>query len=381
MSSTTSLKFRVFSAGLAMFSMFFGAGNVVFPLLIGQVAKQQTCYAIIGFILTAVCVPFLGLSAILFFAGDYRAFFSRLGLKGGMLVTAFIMLLIGPLGALPRCIALSYSTLQISFPGLSVHIFALIACGLIYLCTYRKSAIVDTLGWGLTPLLLLNLLIIVVAGFYYSNPEALASTSLNSFQAFSFGLEQGYNTMDLLGSFFFSSMIFMSLKDTIGQEEGGEINKKKLFKNSLKASLIGAFLLGTVYIGFSFIGAFHGATALGNSGELLGYIALNTLGNGAGLIASATIALACLTTAIALAAAFAEFLQKDVCKSRISYSNALIGTLAVSYGVSTLEFTGIVSWLTPILQWIYPALIAFTIASLISSLTQKERKKEPAVLS
>ncbi|CUI16968.1 putative branched-chain amino acid transport system II carrier protein [Candidatus Protochlamydia naegleriophila] len=351
---------RVLSTGLAMFSMFFGAGNVVFPLVIGQVARQETPYAIAGLLLTAVGVPFLGLLAIFLFQGSYQRFFARLGRIPGFLLSAAIMLLIGPFGGLPRCIALSHATLKLSIPSLSFGAFSVAACLLIFACTVKKNRILGLLGYFLTPLLLLSLFTIVVMGL--SSTSTLEASTFSKSDAFVHGLIEGYNTMDLLASFFFSSIIFSGLKQDLATNDPKQ--EPYLFQIALKASCIGGLLLSLVYIGFSYVAAYHSASlSQHNQGELLGALTLNILGPYAGIVASMTIALACLTTAIALATVFAEFLQKTL-NNRISYVQALLLTLLTGYTVSTLEFTGIVSLLAPLLQVAYPALIAFTIANI-----------------
>lgn len=346
---------RVLSTGLAMFSMFFGAGNVVFPLVVGQTAGDQTPYAILGLLLTAVGVPFLGLIAILLFQGQYQTFFARLGKFPGFIVAAAIMLLIGPFGGLPRCIALSHATLQLSWPWLSFGLFSLATCFLIFFCTVKKNHMLGVLGYCLTPLLLLSLTVIVIVGLWTGGSSI--PSSMTASQSFLHGFMEGYNTMDLLASFFFSAIIYNTL-----QQDSKKQNQRDLFIVSLKASCIGAVLLSLVYVGFSLVAAWH-ALSLSDvgQGELLGALTLKILGPHAGLVASATIALACLTTAIALAAVFAEFLQKVLFRHTLSYSQALMITLILSYGVSLLEFTGIVSLLAPCLQIAYPALIIFTI--------------------
>lgn len=347
---------RVVSAGFAMFSMFFGAGNVVFPLVVGQVALEKTPLAILGFLLTAVCVPFMGLLAMLFFEGNYRLFFRQLGDTPGLCIAGFIMLLIGPFGALPRCIALSFSTFKSSFPDLSLFWFSLVATGLVFLSTFRKSRIVDILGALLTPFLLLNLLVIVLAGFFLHPSPSSPLSSLTHKQVFLFGLEQGYNTMDLLGSFFFSSLVCSSLKQNTSSQA-------IFFNHALWASVLGAVLLAFVYIGFGAIGSLHGLSSVASE-ELLGWIAFNTLGSYAGLVASSTVALACLTTAIALASAFTDFVQVELLKEKIPYSTALFFTLGMSLGMSTLGFSGLGFWLGPILEWLYPVLICLTLFTL-----------------
>lgn len=359
----TSSSSRILSTGLAMFSMFFGAGNVVFPLVIGQTAGDQTVFALLGLLLTAVGVPFLGLLAIILFEGNYQKFFARAGKLPGFLLAVVIMLVIGPFGGLPRCIALSYSTLKLSWPILSFGAFSFISCVLIFLCTYKKSQMLTLLGYLLTPLLLVSLAIIVIMGLWTG--ETPLASNLSAFQSFWHGFNEGYNTMDLLASFFFSAIIYNTLKEKTHAATPEQT--RELFKTSLKASCIGGGLLSLIYFGFSLVAASHAsALQITDQGELLGALTLKILGPYAGLVASATIALACLTTAIALAAVFAEFLQQTIFRHTVSYIQALLLTLAVGFAISLLEFNGIVTLLAPLLQIAYPALIVFTIYNIIS---------------
>jgi LIVCS family branched-chain amino acid:cation transporter len=364
---------RVLSTGLAMFSMFFGAGNVVFPLVVGQAAGDQIFYAILGLLLTAVGVPFLGLTAILLFQGNYQQFFARSGKVPGFILAAAIMLLIGPFGGLPRCIALSYSTLKLSWPLLSFGLFSFISCLIIFFCTFKKSRMLSLLGYVLTPLLLLSLVVIVIIGLWTG--ESSTPSSLTASQSFLHGFMEGYNTMDLLASFFFSAIIYHTLKQESTHSTPDA--ERNLLILSLKASCIGGGLLSLIYVGFSLVAAWHASSlTLNNQGELLGALTLKFLGPYAGLAASATIALACLTTAIALAAVFAEFLQKILFRNYLSYTQALIMTLVLSFAVSLLEFTGIVTLLAPFLQIAYPALIIFTVFNIIARLRALKAKTQ-----
>lgn len=362
MSTSTS---RVFSTGLAMFSMFFGAGNVVFPLVVGQTTGDQTSFALVGLLLTAVGVPFLGLIAILLFQGNYQQFFSRSGKVPGFLLAAAIMLLIGPFGGMPRCIALSYSTLKLSWPLISFGMFSFLSCVVIFFCAYKKNRMLNLLGYGLTPLLLLSLAVIVIMGLWTG--ESSIPSTLTATQSFWHGFMEGYNTMDLLASFFFSAIIYNTLKQESGPSSPQK--ERQLFILSLKASCIGGALLSLIYVGFSLVAAWHASSlSMTNQGELLGALTLKILGPYAGLVASATIALACLTTAIALAAVFAEFLQKTLFRNKVTYFQALVMTLIAGFAVSLLEFTGIVKLLAPFLQIAYPALIVFTVFNIVSRL-------------
>lgn len=339
--------------GLAMFSMFFGAGNIIFPLAVGQYAGDKNFYAMSGLILTAAIMPIIGVIAMILFEGNYRQFFGRLGKVPGFLLALIIISLLGPLGSTPRCIALSYTTLKSSFPELSSVLFSAIACGIIFLFTVRKNHILTLLGWVLTPLLLGSLITIIIIGLI-TVPD-IQNTSQANGNLFLYGLKEGYNTMDLLAAFFFSSTILNILR--MSSREG----PRNDVQIALRASMVGAFLLASIYIGFSYLAAFHGHQVVINAkDELLGAITLKIAGAHAGVLVCMTIALACLTTAIALISAFTDFIQKEVFKEKISYEITLIAALLLTFFVSTFEFTGISAFLGPILQICYPGLIVLT---------------------
>jgi LIVCS family branched-chain amino acid:cation transporter len=179
----------LWTIGLAMFSMFFGAGNIVFPLAIGQFTQDKNVYAILGMIITAVFVPLAGLFAMILYEGDYGAFFKRIGKWPGFAVTLAILGLIGPLGGIPRCVTISYSTLA-SFgvdkmSGVNLYTFSLFSCLVIFVFTFRPSKVLALLGYVLTPILLLSLGLIVGRGFF-TMPEA-ESSLFTKWQTFSKG--------------------------------------------------------------------------------------------------------------------------------------------------------------------------------------------------
>lgn len=368
-------KSKTISTGLAMFSMFFGAGNVVFPLGIGLEALDKNIFAILGLLITAVGVPFMGLIAMTLFNGDYKHFFQRIGDVPGFILAVFILGLIGPFGALPRTIALSYSTVSLFSPGISLPIFSAVSCVIVFLFAFKRSRIIDILGNILTPFLLLSLGIIIVKGIWTS-PETVATTDASSFTLFFKGLTEGYQTMDLLGALFFSSVVIDCLKRELAPDE--HTNYKKVIFMALKSSAIAATLLSLIYIGFSYVAALHSMqlTSVGTD-QVLGLIALKMLGNSAGIIACSAVALACLTTAIALASVFAEFIHKDISQDRIGYGLSLALTMIVTFFVSTLNFTGIVKFLAPILQICYPGLIVLSLVNLFYKLHHFKPVKVP----
>lgn len=360
-----------------MFSMFFGAGNVVFPLKLGQISQSNNIYAILGLLITAVGVPFLGLISMTLFNGDYKKFFGRIGKVPGFMIAFLIMALIGPFGALPRCIALSYSTTKMFFPSIGIEMFSLCACLLIFILTFKKNSIVDLLGYVLTPLLLGSLGVIIVKGLFLS-PHA-PITEAPPIESFFHGFMEGYQTMDLLGAFFFSSIVISCMKK--GDHYSKDLTRKELLILMGKSSLIGAALLSLIYTGFSYVAAYN-SNALAHVGtdQLLGQVALSVLGPYAGVVACVAVALACLTTAIALACVFAEFVHFEIAQGKIGYLSSLVITLVISYFVSVMNFVEIVKLLAPILQMIYPSLIALSVINLFYKLYGYQQVYAPLVI-
>lgn len=346
--------------------MFFGAGNITFPLCIGLAAQGQLFYALMGLMITAILMPLSGFIGITLFNGDYQAFFNRMGKIPGAAVIMILMLLIGPFGGIPRCITLTYSTLAI--PGLPLWIFSIIAGTILFISCWRQSRIVPLIGNILSPVLVFFLFAIVVKGiFFTSSPAVYTSTVAHPFW---YGLKEGYNTMDLLATFFFSSLICARIKSTSG--------KNGLLPAILKVCAIGGGLLATVYVGFSYTAARYAAPLSGVPlDQLLGKLGHTVLGPYAGFFVSVSIALTCLTTALALTAICAEYVQETVLKNKMDYHWSLAFILVAALLTCTLKFSGIVAILGPVLQIIYPALVALSIFNILHKLYDFQSVKVP----
>lgn len=360
---TTLKQSDLYATGLAIFAMFFGAGNIIFPLALGHLALDQTPYGMAGLLITAVLLPFAGLLTMFLYNGDVRAFFGRLGRLPGLALAFLIIALLGPLGSTPRCIALAYSTFKLSFPETSLPLFSAISCLSIFLLSYKKSRLLDILGYLLTPLLLFLLALIVALGVIYA-PSSTQIASHTRSDMFWHGLTEGYNTMDLLAAIFFAPIIIAFI-----QQKTTTLNSQDKLKFILKASGIGAALLSIVYLGFSFIAFSHASEMPGvPADQLLAALALKVLGPQAGLVVCLTVVLACLTTAIALITAFTEFTKKEMFNDKLGYLPVLIGSLALTFCISIFEFQGISQFLSPILEICYPILIALTAFNLYGNL-------------
>ena len=372
-------KAHAVTTGLAMFSMFFGAGNVVFPLALGHVAHDQSIFAIMGLLLTGVLMPFMGLIAMSLFDGNYHNFFGRMGKVPGFIMMILPLALIGPLGAIPRTITLSFNTIKDYVPSVPLVLFSAISCLIIYGFTIKKSRIVDLIGKFLTPFLLVSLGLIVVLGFMYA-PGIPAISDLTNIQAFNLGLLEGYNTMDLPGALFFSSVVLAGLKLHMSKEDAE--NPKAILKPLFISSFIGASLLGIVYSGFCLVSSYYAEVTVGVPTEnLIGFLANEILGPYGGVVACTAVSLACLTTAIALTAVFADFIHEELFPNHVSYPVALLITLGISFGLSTLDFSGIAAFVGPIMKILYPGLIIMSVLNLFHKVKGIQLIKTPVYSS
>jgi len=357
--------FNPFFIGLAIFAMYFGAGNIAFPINMGRASGFNNNFAIMGMLITSVFVPFLGLISLLIIHGNYKQFFGVLGRTPGFLLTLLIMGLLGPFGATPRCLALSYTTFSLYAEDISSLEFGIIGSLIIFIFSYRKNHIMNILGKFLTPLLLLALTIILIVGIINTyHIDYGDSQYKNVWNSFYVGMQEGSNTMDLFGSFFFSIIIFPSLKNHIEKKQ--KLTPKNILIASLVSSTIAMSLLAIIYYGMSFI-ASHDLIILREVelSKQLGIIATLFLGQKASIVANLIVSLACLTTAITLVVVFTEFLQIEIFKKKISYLLILILTIVLSLIMGQLGFSGIVKILKPILLLLYPMLIVLSMGNIL----------------
>jgi len=357
------------TTGFAIFSMFFGAGNLIYPLEAGITSGNNSLFGMVGFLLTAVLLPFTGLIAITLFNGDYYAFFNRLKQPFGSLILFASLMVLGPLVAIPRIVTLSHTMtapfLPIAFfqsiTLYSSFVFSILFLSVTFLVTYRPRKIVEIIGNIITPALLASLGIIIIKGLMTA--EHMIEATHSPFESFTTNFVRGYETLDLLGALFFSSILISMLKDKVL----GENKLQKMASLCLKSGVIGIGLLSLIYVGMNLLGAFHGheTTAL-NTGELFSDLSFAILGScGAGIIAAAVL-LACLSTAMALSTTVAAYLQKVVFRDTIAYTTALIITLVASVPLSTYGLTTVLK-LTggPLVYVGYPVIIALTFCNIL----------------
>jgi len=357
-------KASILATGFSMFSMFFGAGNVVFPLVLGQTAGENVSYASLGLMLTGIVLPFIGLLSMMLYRGDYKSYFLRLGKGPGLFLIFLIMAILGPFAGMPRTITLSQSTMVLSGVDISAWVFNGIFCLLILAMAYKRNAIVDILGYLLTPLLIILLAVITIAGLMQTSSIPAVPSGMTPLDTFFRGALEGYNTLDLLAALFFSTVIIAALQSRFAHEDVAT-QQKHIFHHAAWASVIGAVLLGLVYIGFCLLAAkYSGALTELDADELIAYLSYEILGNNAGWVVNGVVSLACLTTAVALASVFAEVICIEFTGKERYYPAFLIGTVIVAYAMSFIGFGSIVQLIAPLLLIAYPSIIVLAVLNI-----------------
>ncbi|MBN9378810.1 MAG: hypothetical protein BGO14_03640 [Chlamydiales bacterium 38-26] len=366
----------VVTTGFALFAMFFGSGNLVFPLLVGTESQGHYLLSSFGIILTGVLVPFMGVLAILLYKGDTREFLGTMGRPAKFWFPLIALSLMGPFGVLARCITVAHGSFTLLFPSCTLIPFSLAFCGIIFLLTANKNRIIPFLGSTLTPFLLVALLAIISAGIW--NAEVKAPEGSHVLSAFRTGALQGYQTMDLLAAFFFSTFIIQHLTQKFSSDD----EPQALVKVFLKSAFIGGSLLSIVYCGLVYLGSAY-AVQLNDvpPQAMLGVVSQNTLGVFSAPIVCVTVVLACFTTAVVLTSLFADFFRQEVSKNFINVPVSLGVTLGIAFGVSTLEFSGIAAFLAPILETLYPALIVLTLVNITNKLWGAKLRRWPVILT
>jgi len=375
------------STGLAIFSMLFGAGNLIFPLAAGMQSGSQAILGVGSFLVTAVLLPLVGVLGMILYDGNYQQFFERLGKIPGKIFIFACMMVIGPIVAIPRITTLSHTMLApyLSFVGLdqiapyTSLIFAIIFLGITFLLTFRENNIVNILGYVISPLLLIALIVIIVKGLL--NADEIIPNMQPAGDIIKKNLLRGFETLDLLGTIFFSAMIFTILKRTMGKKF--ETNQRLRMTVGLKSGTIGIVLLGLVYCGMGFLGAYHGhgLDAL-NEGALFREISTRILGVHGALVIAIAVLMACLSTSIALGAIVAEYLQKTIAKNKISFVTALAIVLLLCLPLSIFGLDAVLALTEGAITFIgYPILITLTLCNIAYKFFGFKPVKIPVLLT
>jgi LIVCS family branched-chain amino acid:cation transporter len=354
------------STGAAIFSMFFGAGNVVFPLYLGQLAGDQTIYALLGLIITGIGGPLLGLMGATLFQGRCLPFFQRVGGLPGIALLVLCFAMLGPLAVLPRCITVAHAGTKSMLPSLGLPLFSVLCAGVTFLCCLSKGRMLKLLGNVLSPMLLVSLFVIIIVGF--STGEVPLVSTIPSSTLFTQGLSTGYDMMDLIAAVFMSTAIWNILSDEFS-EETEQTKRKHIVATIGISGLISGILLAMIYTGLSLMTAKHHAVLQGIAPEeLLMTLSYLMLGPTFGGIANIAVILACMTTLIGFTSTFTDIMTREFIPVPINKNIPMFFVVASSAAIANLGFTELMHVIHPLISLCYPAIIVLTICNLLYKL-------------
>lgn len=369
MNSKSSFFRENIAVGFMLFALFLGAGNIIFPPQLGQMAGENIVISMIGFLITGVGLPLLGIIAVAKNGGDLEILAGRINPYFGIIFTSIIYLSIGPFFAIPRTGAVSYSigvepflTEAMKGSWIPLFITTLIFFGITFYLAYNPTKIVDRVGKILTPALLIVICLLAIKAVITPLGEAGVAQGPYINNAFGESFIQGYLTMDVLASLVFGIVIVQSLVAR------GVTDRAKQVKITIFAGIVAAIGLAFVYVSLGYIGV-TSTSAIGfqeDGGTIISLAAQQLYGQAGNIILSAVIILACLTTSVGLLSANATFFHKIFPK--VSYQVYLVIFALFSFGVSNFGLSDLINLSLPVLVAIYPFAIVLMIFALFGNL-------------
>lgn len=343
--------------GAALFAMFFGAGNLIFPPSIGLASGTKWFSSLIGFFLTGILVPILGVLSVSKAGGTINELGKKVSTPFSIFFGTIVVLAIGPLLAIPRTGATVYEIGVAPIFNVSALAIAILYYFITFLFVIKPNTIIDKLAKVLTPILLLVIGIILINGLIFPIGTPQSSTVQSPF---SFGFLEGYQTMDALVSILMGGLILSALV------QKGYSRKEEQMKLTTYAGMISGFLLALIYGGLLFLGAsLNGSVANDiTRTALILEITRSILGPNGLWVMSIAVSAACLTTSIGLTAVCGEFFSK-VSNGKITYEWTVTLICIFSTFMSVFGVEKIVAIAVPLLALVYPIAIVLIVMNLI----------------
>lgn len=355
-------KFDSLFIGLMLFSMFFGAGNLIFPPFLGAQSGTSFWMAMAGFILTGVGLPLAVLLAISLVKGGINEIGNRVHPVFSSVFMVIVYLSIGPFLAIPRNANVAFEMGIVPFIGSGWNstfvllLFSAVFFLLVYVISLNPAKMEKYMGRWITPTLVLAMVVLCVVGFVKLDGPLQAPVSEYQTGAFFKGFLEGYNTMDALASLAFGIVILTAVK------QKGVRDDKLLTRYTFKAALVAGVLLTLVYVSIGWMGgkmavngSFEGGT------QILAATATLLLGKSGTALLGFIFTLACFTTVVGLTTACGQYFSNLLPK--LSYRQVVLVVTLIGFTLSNLGLSQILKVSVPFLVTAYPltiVLIALT---------------------
>ena len=358
---------EILAVASMLFGMFFGAGNLIFPASMGQMAGQNIWPACAGFLMTGVGLPLLGVAALgISQEKGLLELSSRVGRGYGFFFTCVLYLTIGPFFAIPRCATVSYTVgVERLLPGTSQNaglaVFSMIFFLAVLFFSLRPGEILTWIGKVLNPLFLLFLAVLILRALAapLGDISEIAPSGAYVSSAFSTGLLEGYNTMDALAGLAFGIIVVEAIRRL------GIQKPEQVAKSTIQAGVFSSVLMALIYVLVTVAGAqsrgmFETAA---NGGEALAQIAGYYFGRVGAVILAATVTIACLKTAVGLITSCGETFESMFPKGPSYHVWAILFCL-LSFLIANLGLDAIIAYSLPVLMFLYPLSIVLILLTL-----------------
>lgn len=350
--------------GLMLFSLFFGAGNLIFPPFLGQSAGQNIWVALGGFLITAVGFPILGVIAVAK-TGGLENLSGRVHPVFAKIFTILIYLSIGPCLGIPRAGSLPFEMVVSPYIPADVSIqmtrfiFTLVFFFVAYWLSSSPTKLVDRMGKILTPTLLMLILVIIIGAVFKPIGSYGQASGAYVNSPFVTGFLEGYLTMDTIAALNFGIVIAFAIKSKGINEE------KNVMSATIKAGFIAGALLVIIYAVLAYLGSASG----GRFGETLN--GANTLtnvvtylfGKPGAILLALLFTLACLTTSVGLITSCSQYFASLT--SKITYKNFVRILVFLSMVLANMGLTQILKISIPVLNMIYPIAIMLIVIAML----------------
>lgn len=376
MKKSLSLKESIL-VGSMLFGMFFGAGNLIFPVHMGQLAGTNVWPAILGFVLTGVGIPLLGVACL--GASKKDSLFDLAGLVGDKykyFLTTILYLTIGPFFAIPRCASTSFTIGLKPLVGdnniiIAQLIFTLIFFAIVLFFSLRPSGIMTWVGQYINPIFLIFLAILIIVSFINPLGKITTVTPDEAYISNPFfkGFIEGYGTMDAIAALAFGITIIRVVRDL------GIKDETDVAVNTVKAGAIGCALMAIIYILTTLMGTMSRGVyeTTSNGGEALAQIANHYFGKFGINFLLAVVTLACIKTAISLVISCSEMFYKMFPKFLSEKTWAVVFTV-FSFIISNFGLTAIITYAIPVLMFLYPLTISIILLALFGKFFDYDKK-------
>ena len=342
--------------GFALFAIFFGAGNLIFPPYLGVTAGENWGITTLAFLISDPLLSIIAVMVVAALGGSALNVGRRIHPLFASALAAICVLLIGPIFAVPRTGASTHEIfVQSYFPSAPQWITSLVFFGIVLWITYKENSVMDAIGKYLTPILLLILFLIFVGAVLQPNASFAATDRTGLFAQ---GFKEGYQTMDVLGAPLLAGVV---MKDITRR---GYLNKKDQFRMMFGVGIVAFILLALVYSTLAYSGASM-STVIDSTAQraaMLTTIVKNLLGSWGQLAMGLAVCFACLTTAIGLTTTCGQYFE-EVSKGKISYKKTILVTVAVEFIISLVGVDSLINLAVPVLTFIFPIMIALILFS------------------